>query len=760
MAGGIASKTLATPIVDQKPIVDADFDVVVEGMTDDDPANAIPGITEEGTIEVPLPDGSVIIDLNPQPSRAQKATGHDENLVDKIGLGELSRICGDLCQAIESDDGSRSQWLETRARGIELLGLKLNDPKSDIASGAPLEGMSTVRDPILLEACIRFMANASAELLPAAGPVKVKNIGAHTQEADKQAETLERDMNGYLTTVASDYYPDTTRMLFMTGFGGSGFKKIYHSPLKNRPVSEYVDAKDLIVSNAAVDLSSASRVTHVVRMKPSDMIRMKLLGVYSDIETSGQPNAPDRVQQAINQTSGITPPQDRVEDQDYELWECYCELNIDGFEHKKHGKETGLPLPYRVTIDKNAQQILEISRNWDEGDDEYRPRHLFVEYHYIKGFGFYGIGLLHILGNIATALTAGTREVLDAGMLANFPGFLYLKDGTRQMTNNFRVPPGGGAPVQGGDGRRIQDLVMALPYKEPGPAFMQFLDSLRQNGRAVGGINEISVGEGRQDAPVGTTLALIEQATKVEGAVHKGLHASQSEELRLLKQLFEEDPEALWRHARRTEGKWNETALREALANVDLIPQADPNTPSHMQRMMRALGIKQLQAANPGLYDPRKVDARVLQMLGIDDFDDLFLPPQPPSQLPPDPRLLVAQLNAQIKQAELGAKMQDSERDRQLKLAIEHLKRQPNPADPSAPVEQAPAIDPKLAVALINAENARLEREADAEQKERDRDTKLMIEKLKLAGNLAVHPESEALVESFLDTDKVPLYRN
>lgn len=739
-------------------IIDADWDVVVEG--EDEDAGDMPGLTSEGTLEIALADGSVVIDLNPSFDRSQvESDGHDENLADKIIPAEVSRIAGELCQAIDADDRSRSQWLEQRARGIDLLALKIDDPKSDIGSGAPLEGMSTVRDPILLEACIRFMANASSELLPAAGPVKVRNDGPGSAVMDDLAETLQKDFNAYLTTVASDYYPDTKRMLFMTGFGGSGFKKVYHSPLKNRPVSEYVDAKDLIVSNAAVDLSSAARVTHVVRMKQSDMIRMQILGVYRNVDLFPQPSGVDPVQRKIDMTQGIQPnTQSRPEDQDYELWECYCELDIIGYEHKVDGKPSGLPLPYRVTIDKASQQILEIRRNWDEDDEEYAACKTFVEYSYIKAFGFYGIGLLHILGNIATALTAGTREVLDAGMLANFPGFLYLQSGaTRQMTNHFRVPPGGGAPLQSNGNMAIKDMVMPLPYKQPGTEFMTFLGAVRENGQRVGNMAEVAVGEGTQNAPVGTTLALIEQQTKVEGAVHKGLHTSQGEELRLLKKCFMEDPESLWRHAKRTEGKWNAEKLLAALNSHDLVPQADPNTPSHMQRLMKALSIKQLQAANPQLYDARKVDERVMGMIGIDDPDSLFAAPAPQQQPVPPPQIIAAQINAQVAQAKIAADAANKDKALQTQLAIAQM-RQPAHTDPAQP--EQPAIDPKLQIALINAQTRQAELAASAIEKERDRDNKLMIEKLKLATSVTVHPENLDEVQHLLNTDQVPLYES
>jgi hypothetical protein len=351
------------------PAVSQSADVIVIDPNQDQEANdnQAQKITSDGTLEIETDDGGVVIDFNPQPFKPADEGSHFANLAMSISPFELSKIGSDLLMAIGSDDTSRNEWLEDRSRGIDLLGLKLKKPQSDVASSGSLEGMSTVRDPILLEACIRFMANASSELLPASGPVKVRNDGSGSLGNDELAETLERDMNAYLTTTEGSYYPDTKRMLLMTGFGGSGFKKVYHSPLKNRPVSESIDAKDLIVSNASVDLESASRVTHVIRMRPSDLKRMQILGVYRDIDLHPSTPSVGAVDQKMQETVGVRVATDRPEENDYEIYECYCELDISGYEHVgKDKKPSGLPVPYRVTLEKNSGEILEISRNYDE----------------------------------------------------------------------------------------------------------------------------------------------------------------------------------------------------------------------------------------------------------------------------------------------------------------------------------------------------------------------------------------------------------
>lgn len=677
-----------------QPLSLADIIVTVEGEGEEGVPDLAPRMTADGTMEIPTDDGGVIIDLAPH--IADNDDGDKRwgtNLATKLDPMSLGVIAGELMLGIAADETSREQWLATRKKGLELLGLELKSPQGGDGS-APLDGMSTVRDPVLLEAVIRFQANAAAELLPAAGPVKIRNDGPGNTASDRQAEALERDMNAYLTSTASEYYPDTKQMLLMVGFGGSGFKKVYHCPLRNRPVSDTVDANDLIVNNTAVDLRTASRVTHRVRMRRSDMRRMQILGVYRDVQLDPVQATVNQVDQQKAQIAGVSPQSQRPEDVDFELYECYCELDIPGFEHKdKKGKPTGLPIPYRVTIEKNSQQILEIVRNYDADDAEFPvARKTFVEYHYIKGFGFYGVGLLHILGNMAMALTGLLRIGIDAGMLGNFPGFLFTEAAGRQMTNQFRVPAGGGVGVKVDAGRSIKDQIMPLPYKEFGAPTMALMSGMREVAQRVGNVAEVQVGEGTQNAPVGTTLALIEQATKVEAAVHKGLHASQSEEFRILKDLFREDPEALWRHKGRTVGAWNRDTLLAALENYDLAPQADPNTPSHMQRLMKAVALMQLNGAFPGMFDPRKVVERVCAMAAIDNVDELYAPPQMVGAPPPDPRLIAAQakmqdnqikaltaqqtsqskaMGHQLQAANIAAKMHDAEQERRHEREME-----------------------------------------------------------------------------------------
>ena len=641
---------------------------------DDDVSSATVRIDPKtGAVETEQDDGGVVIDFNPPKKGRSGKARHDDNLAEKISYTERGEIAEELLTGIMSDDLSRQQWLDQREKGVVLLGLKIEASRDAIGgSVAPVEGMSSVRNPLLLEAVLRFQANARGEMLPADGPVKVVNASKGDASNDKLAEDLERDLNYYLTSVATEYYPDTDRMLFSIGFSGEGFKKVYNCPLRRRPVSESVDPKDLIISNASTDMTNARRVTHKIMMKPSTLRRMQIVEAYLDTKEAQPSPDPNSLENREANIQGVA-LSSRPEDADYTIYECYCELDLDQFAPRKF-KGEGVALPYRVTINVDSREILEIRRNWKEDDPQCMPKAYFVEFPFvISSLGFWGIGLLHILGNTTAALTAAWRLALDNAMFANFPGFLYAKDGPRQMTNEFRVPPGGGAGINTG-GLPIQQFVMPFPYKEGGPGLAAITANMTEAGARVGGTAELQVSEGRQDAPVGTTLAMIEQATKVLDAVHKRLHAAQAEEFQLLKERFREDPEALFRHAPDGFTTWDEARFEAALNNCRIVPVADPNTPSHMHRLMKAQALMQVDAANPGLFLKKEVLTRALGMMRIEDVEVLFAPPPQNGPPPVDPiRALEAQAKlkaTEAKFAQISAGIQQSMADRKSK---EHL---------------------------------------------------------------------------------------
>ena len=689
-------------------------------------------------LRIEHPDGSVSISLDGksiggEETEAERAREWFSNLVDDIDSGELVRISEELMRGVRDDIESRREWIEDRAQGIKLLGLKIEIPGLQGATdGAPVEGMSKIRHPLLLEAVLRFQANARSEMLPTDGPVKIRNDAvASTIEQDALGNALEKDLNHYLTAVASEYYPDTDRMLLMLGFGGTSFKKVYFCPLRNRPVSESVDADDLIVSNSATDLRNAKRVTHRTTMRPSTVKRLQILGVYRDVDLSTpKPIDLDSVQREKNAQQGISQESFNPEDRDREIYECYCELDIEGFEHKYKGKESGLEIPYRVTIDVSTKEILSIVRNYDEDDaDLPTARQNFVKYTFVPGMGFYDLGLLHILGNTTNALTAAWREMLDAGMYANFPGFLMADTGARQNTNIFRVPPGGGALVKTG-GLPISQAIMPLPYKDVGSGLMTLSDNMATTGARIGGTAEMAVGEGKQDAPVGTTLAMIEQATKVLNAVHKRMHAAQAEEFQLLARCFKENPESFWQRKGKPSYPWDEHTFVQALNDCELIPQADPNTSSQTQRLMKIMALKQLAAANPSMYDPIAIDTAALKAIGWSNPEQ-FLVPQSAQQNPP-PELIQAQAMMKVNDMKAQAAMQDSQ-------TKAHAAQMKGHADLM-----------KAKIDLIKAQNEMDLAERQLQEKSADRIARERIQLVDLAQNLAVHPMSAGLVEPLI----------
>ncbi len=666
-------------------------DVTVNVQSD---AGDVPAVGPDGAVTIPTDDGGVIVQFPGAFSGADDDDGdHDANLAELIDEGSLGLVGDDLIRGIEQDDLDRGKYLANLAKGIDLLALALEGPRSDASSG--MEGMATVRNPLLLEAVLRFQANARGELLPSGGPVKVKNEGSTSLGIDADANALEQDMNAYLTTTATEYYPDTDKMLFSVGFGGCGFKKVYHCPLRRRPVSESVDAKDLIVPTNATDLRNAARITHQMQMSANTVKRMQMLGVYRDVELF-QPmaTATNLVDAKIASTSGQAPNTTRPEDQDYTIYESLCELDLPGYEDvDDDGQPTGLKLPYRVTIEKTSKNILEIRRNWAAGDETKTAKRLFVKYPFVPGLGFYDIGLLNILGNATAALTATWRIALDNGMFSNFPGFVYSKQGIgKQLTNEFRVAPGSGVGLDTGN-MPMSQAVMPLPYKGLDGTFAQFMDSVQQTMQRVGGTAETNVGEGRADAPVGTAVALIEQAKVIMDAVHKRLHAAQAEEFQLLKALFQEDPEAFWRHNRSPKFPQDKQRLLEALENNELVPVADPNIPSSMHRHAKLAALMQMVQAYPQLFDIPTVLQIVLRDMKFDNPEELLAKGPPPAP-PPDPKLQIQQMKSANDIQKLQAQAVSDAADRKSRedLALIHLASTQVIHPASAPLAANPVV--------------------------------------------------------------------
>lgn len=691
-----------------------------------------PQESADATIVVDPDTGDVTVDLNPQGSKAE--SDFDDNLALELSDQELGVIGNDLYEGIQSDDQSRSTWTQQYADGLTLLGFKLEKPRGDVGTtSSPVEGMSVVRHPLLAEAVLRFNANSRGEMLPASGPVKCvvggdgeapagmgHNKGPSFQsEEEALAEALQKDMNYYLTVTATEYVPDSDRMFLIVGYGGLGYKKGYHCPIRRRPVIESVDPKDMIVSETATDIRNAQRATHQIMMGANDIKIMVAEGVYRDVVL----NQPVQTQQGpidnkINTIQGTQPSAVRPQDQPYTLWECRCKLSVpkDKFAPKQF-KDDGIALPYRVTLEKESRQILEIRRDWDEEDENCERKNRIVKYFYVPGFGYYPYGLLHLLGNSTNALTAMWRECVDLGMFKNFPGGVIAKALTKQLTNELRAGPGSFVALDT-NGMSLRDAIMPFPYGDISPGMFQIITNIQEVATRFGGTAEINVGEGKQDAPVGTTLALIEQATKIESAVHKRMHQSQSEEFQILKELFQEDPESFWRHNKKCKGQWNESKFLAALDTCNITPVADPNVPSHLHRLMKAMALVQLDKAYPGILDPRDIVSHAMKMMGWSNPESMFLPQQP-QQNAPDPRVLALIQKAKAADAK-------SEVDK-MKIAQEGAK-----------------LKNELQLELMKLQG----QAQDRASQERQETVKLQLEMIQLAQVLAIHPDAAGLADS------------
>lgn len=648
--------------------------------------NVSANVDARGTLSLVAPDAEAVVRII-SPGTVDEPENHfDDNLAETIDDFTLAGMAVQLVSDIEADEQSRAGWIDELTEGLRLLGLKMQESRGDAgASMAPLEGMSSVVAPLLLDEVLRAQSTARGELLPADGPVRVVDEStAETAQRDVLADALQKDMNTYLTRVCSEYYPDTDRMLFYTVFCGSGFKKVYRCPIRQRPLSESVDAKDLIVNAGTTDLANAARITHVIPMRRSTVRRMQMVGAYRDVPLGAPMQQARPVEQAQAEIAGIDAISQQPHDQNHTILECLTEWDLG------EGPE-GLPLPYKVTIDKDSRTVLEIRRNWKEGDELYRPREMYVRYPYIDAISFYGIGLLHLLGNTSKALTGALRILIDAGMFSNFPGFLISDAGARQDTNELRVPPGGGRKINTG-GRNIRETVMDLPYKGPSPVMLQLVEALRADAKAMAGSAELPVGDGKAPVPVGTMLAIVEQASKPMSAVHKRMHSAQAKEFQLLADLLREDPEAFWRDGRRGIYQWDRETFLRALDAFELAPVSDPNSPTRTHRLLKAQALKMLQQGNPAMYDADAVDSHILRLLGFSNPEEFF------NHTPPAPEENPAAKLAEAKLAEAHAKIAQQARDSELRLAEAHLRAQTD--------------DRKTQATLATeAEKARIERE-------------------------------------------------
>ena len=659
-------------------------DMPVIGLHDNDNKEESTNIhvdTTTGHVTTYNDDGSVEIDTNPSGSQSKDPidTEFGENLAKHLSDTDLNALGAAIWEGVENDIKTRSDFEEIFSRGIDLLGLKLETASSQASS----EGtVSRVYDPLLLETIVKYQANFIAEMLPASGPVKVRDDTPDDPETpapnpnnpvemveaqqnknrDEIAQDFETDFNHFLTVTATEFYPDTDRMAFVQGFCGNGFKKQFHCPLRKRPVSESIPPQDMIVSNNAVDLHNALRVTHRTKIAAATLKRLQLNSTYLNKPIDTPQPTTTTVEKKIGTTEGVDKTPQLPSDYEHTMYETMIDIDLRGFEHRINddneydpkGEVSGLPLPYIVTMERDSQTVLSIRRNWKENDPEFQKKVMIVHYPLIPGLGFLAYGFIHLLGNTTRALTATTRLLIDAGQFSCFPGFLMAKGGSKQNTNEMRVSPGTGKEIDT-MGKPITDVVMKLPYNEPSPALINLRKDMSEAGQRLAGAGQIPVGEGRVDVPVGTMLAAIEQATKIMGAIHKRNHQAFAQELKNLRDLFMEDPKSLWKLANKPARRWE---LAEEFADKDLVPASDPNVPSQIHRIMIATGIVQMASSPTGMqiYNQIAVHERALRVLGVVDPGSLFNPPQQG----PSPEQQAQQAELALKKQELDQKAADT----------------------------------------------------------------------------------------------------
>ena len=568
----------------------------------------------ENPEQVTLDDGSVEITLIPG-SKAEDGTEFDANLAEHMGEGELQSLASELINMVEADIASRRDWAETFVKGLEVIGMKLEERTE------PWEGACNVQSTVLAEAAIRFQAETIMETFPAAGPVKTAIIGETNKLKEEAAARVKDDMNYQLTEVMSEYRPDHERMLYSLGLAGSAFKKVYFDPHLDRQASVYIPAEDVIVPYGASTIERAERVTHIMRKTPNEMKRLQVSGFYRDVDLGDPITFASDIEKKKAEDGGYT----LTDDERYAIYEIHVDYNLPGFED-----EDEIALPYVIAIERGTQTILSIRRNWDPDDKRMLKRQHFVHYIYIPGFGFYGMGLIHIIGGYARAGTSIIRQLVDSGTLANLPGGVKSK-GLRIKGDDTPIAPGEFRDVDVPSGT-IRDNILPLPYKEPSQVLLALLNQITEEGRRLGAVSDINISDMSANAPVGTTLALLERTLKTMSAVQARVHASMKQEFKLLKNIIAEFapgeydymPENSDRKARKTD-----------YALVEVIPVSDPNSTTMAQRVLQYQAVQQLSTTAPQIYNLPFLHRQMIEVLGVKNADRIV--PTEDDQKPRDP---------------------------------------------------------------------------------------------------------------------------
>ena len=568
----------------------------------------------EPDIEIEIEDPESVsiglgdLEIEIEPGKADEDE-FNSNLAEFMDDEELQSLAGDLLSDFDDDIDARKDWMQTYVDGLELLGMKIEERSE------PWEGACGVYHPLLSEALVKFQAETIMETFPASGPVKTKIIGKETPQKRESAERVRDDMNYQLTEVMVEYRPEHERMAWGLGLSGNAFKKVYFDPSLDRQVAVFVPAEDVVVPYGASNLETANRMTHVMRKTKNEMRRLMVAGFYKDIDLPEPQNTLDDVEKKIAERMGFR----ATSDDRYKLLEMQVYLDLPGYEDKDDkGKETGIGLPYIVTIEKTSQEILAIRRNWHPDDETCQKRNHFVHYPYIPGFGFYAFGLIHLIGAFAKSGTSIIRQLVDAGTLSNLPGGLKTK-GMRVKGDDTPISPGEFRDVDVASGT-IRDNILPLPYKEPSQVLLALMDKIVEEGRRFAGASDLKIADMSSNSPVGTTLAILERTLKVMSAVQARIHYAMKQELKLLKEIirdytpdqYDYDPVEGSRRAKKSD-----------YDHVDVIPVSDPNAATMAQKVVQYQAVMQMAQANPQIYDLVELNRQMLEVLGIKNIGKL-----------------------------------------------------------------------------------------------------------------------------------------
>lgn len=588
---------------------------------------AIEAIMESGTEGFEMQeDGSAILESTVV---EEIDTDFDSNLAEVLDPQDLRNISNELIAGIEKDKASREDWEKTYKDGLEYLGMRFDEERSE-----PFAGASGVIHPLLGEAVTTFQAQAYKELLPAGGPVKTQVIGAYDSLAEEQAQRVKEFMNYQITHVMEEFDEELDQMLFYLPLAGSAFKKVYYDESLGRAVSKFIAPEDLIVPYYTTDLETCNRITNVIKISENEVRKLQSVGFYKKIDISGGDSTDEYsgVKEEIDKLSGMEPSYDDGEVS--LLYEVHCNLELDGFEDTdEEGQPTGIKLPYIVTIDANSNDILSVRRNFREDDPLKNKIEYFVHFKFLPGLGFYGFGLTHMIGGLSKASTSIMRQLIDAGTLANLPAGFKTR-GIRIRDEDTPIQPGEFRDVDA-PGGSLRDSIQPLPFKEPSGTLLQLLNILVNSGQKFASIAEINTGQGNPNAPVGTTLALLERSTKVLSAIHKRLHNSQKKEFKILSKVFQEYLPQEYPYAVAN----NETTIKlsDFDEKVDIFPISNPDIFSQSQRIAMAQEMMQLVQSNPQVHGPNgtyEAYKRMYAAIGVDNVEQILTPPPPTDPLP------------------------------------------------------------------------------------------------------------------------------